>query len=371
MKHNKPRVLFIVQFPPPVHGSSMMCDYIRKSKLVNEEFECDYVNLSTSRKINEIGKKPLLKLWRFLCTYMIVICKLLVHKYDLAYIASTCYGIGFLKDMPFIVLCKMTCKNVVLHQHNQGARFYVHRKGYKWLMPRVYRGVKVILLSWNLYDDIKELTIKDNILICPNGIEPIPGEGKKYENRDSNTEAVNIFFLSNLLREKGVMELLDAAKQLKEEGLKFYIDMVGGETADYNRSSFQKEIDYRGLTSIVKYFGPKYGDEKDPFWQQADIFVLPTLRECFPLVICEAMQHELPCVATHEGAIPDIIEEGVTGMTFEKGNVVQLTSCLRKLIVDTVLCKQMGQAGYDRYRKILTIEAYEKKVTECVKEALK
>jgi glycosyltransferase involved in cell wall biosynthesis len=370
MKHNKPRILFIVQFPPPVHGSSMMCDYIRKSKLVNREFDCDYVNLSTSRKMSEIGKKPILKLWRFLCMYMVVIGKLLMYKYDLAYIASTCYGIGFLKDMPFIVLCKMACKHVVLHQHNQGARFYVHRRGYRWLMSRVYRGVKVILLSWNLYDDIKELTTRKNILICPNGIEPIPNEGKKCDNGDVNKKVTNIFFLSNLLREKGVIELLDAAKQLKAEGLQFCIDMVGGETADYNCTSFQSEISIRRLTTVVKYHGSKYGDEKEPFWQQADIFVLPTLRECFPLVICEAMQHGLPCVATYEGAIPDIIDEGVTGMTFEKGNVAQLTSCLRKLIVDAELRKQMGQAGYMKYKNMLTIDAFERRVVDCVKTCL-
>ena len=63
----------------------------------------------------------------------------------------------------------------------------------------------------------------------------------------------------------------------------------------------QQEIDSRGLTSDVVYYGPIYGNAKEQFWKQADIFVLPTFRECFPLVVCEAMQHQLPCVATNDG----------------------------------------------------------------------
>lgn len=371
MSTRKQSILFIVQFPPPVHGSAMMCDYIRKSKLVNEEFDCDYVNLSTSREMSEIGRKPLLKLWRFLRSYLTVMVKLITHRYDLAYIANTCYGIGFLKDMPFIVLCKLACPQVVLHQHNQGARFYVNRWGYHWLMPWVYNGVKVILLSWNLYDDIKALSPKENILICPNGIEPIVNEGHKYDDWEAENKKPRVFFLSNLLREKGIIILLDAAKRLKDEGLQFYIDIVGGETVDYNRSMFQQEIDSRGLTSDVVYYGPIYGNAKEQFWKQADIFVLPTFRECFPLVVCEAMQHQLPCVATNEGAISDIILDGLTGMIFEKGNVTELTSCLRKLLMEPELRKQMGQAGYERYKKILNIDVYERKVCECIRECLK
>ena len=52
----KPRILFIAPLPPPVHGSAMVSQYIKDSKLVNEAFECDFVNLSTSRRMDEIGK---------------------------------------------------------------------------------------------------------------------------------------------------------------------------------------------------------------------------------------------------------------------------------------------------------------------------
>ena len=50
------RVLFIAPLPPPVHGSAMVSQYIKESRVVNEAFDCDFVNLSTSRSMEEIGK---------------------------------------------------------------------------------------------------------------------------------------------------------------------------------------------------------------------------------------------------------------------------------------------------------------------------
>ena len=52
----KQKVLFIAPLPPPVHGSAMVSQYIKDSRVVNEAFDCDFVNLSTSRSMEEIGK---------------------------------------------------------------------------------------------------------------------------------------------------------------------------------------------------------------------------------------------------------------------------------------------------------------------------
>ena len=50
------KILFIAPLPPPVHGSSMVSKYIKESTLIQESFDCDFVNLSTSRTMDEIGK---------------------------------------------------------------------------------------------------------------------------------------------------------------------------------------------------------------------------------------------------------------------------------------------------------------------------
>ena len=180
---NKPRVLFIAPLPPPVHGSAMVSQYIKDSKLVQGEFDCDFVNLSTSRRMDEIGKGGVKKLLRFIGAYFAVFFKLLCHRYDLCYLAITCHGMGFLKDAPFVLLCKLFGREVVIHQHNKGMSRCVDKQPYKWLLPLVYRNTKVILLSWYLYPDIKKVVNREQVVICPNGIpegplpNPLPRRG--------------------------------------------------------------------------------------------------------------------------------------------------------------------------------------------------
>ena len=102
--------------------------------------------------------------------YCLVLGKLMHRRYDLCYLAITCHGIGFLKDAPFVLLCKLFGKKIVIHQHNKGMSRDVKQWPYRWLLPLVYRNTKVILLSWRLYPDIENVVRKEQILICPNGI---------------------------------------------------------------------------------------------------------------------------------------------------------------------------------------------------------
>ena len=353
---DKPRLLFVTPLPPPVHGSAMVSRYIKDSELVRSSFQADFVNLSTSRKMDEIGKNSPMKIFRFVRSYWQVFFRLLVHRYDLCYLAITCHGVGFLKDAPFVLLCKWLGRKVVIHQHNKGMERFVDRKPYKWLLKRVYGGTHVILLSWKLFSDVERIVRKEQVCICPNGIPEMSGmtnEVKRYP-------VPRLLFLSNLVESKGVYILLDACKTLQEKGYVFTCHFVGGESKEISREIMEEERARRGLEETVWYHGPQYGADKERFFQEADIFVQPTFEDCFPLTIIEAMQHGLPVVATSEGAIPDMVEHGKTGYLCESRNVQHLTECLEKILKDSELRKQMGKNGCCRYKEKFTLEAFER-----------
>lgn len=166
----KSRILFIGTLPPPVHGSAVVSQQIKDSKLINDAFDCDWVNLSTSRRMDEIGKTTLAKPFRLLGALCKEFWLLLTHRYDLCYLAITCHGSGFLKDSPFVLLAKLLRKKIVIHQHNKGMANDVDRWPYRWLLPLCYKNARVILLSWYLYPDIEKVVPKENVVICPNGI---------------------------------------------------------------------------------------------------------------------------------------------------------------------------------------------------------
>ena len=367
MSSNKHKILFIAPFPPPVHGSAVVSDYIRRSKLINEEYECDYVNLSTSRRMDEIGKMSFAKVWRFISAYFIVFLKLLSNKYDLCYLAITCHGVGFLKDMPFVLLCKMFRRKILIHQHNKGISRCVDKFPYKWLLPLVYRNTKVILLSWHLYEDISKVVSREQVLICPNGI---PDEvSPKNQNKRENY-IPRILFLSNLLVSKGVFVLLDALEILKERGVNFICDFVGGETKEISGDMFVDEVKRRGLNELVIYHGKKYGQEKEEIYKNADIFTQPTLDDCFPLTVLEAMSYRLPVVSTDVGALPDEIEDGKTGFVIHKNDSDNLAHKLELLLKDEKTRESMGNAGYEKYKKEFTLERFEQNFLDCLRECL-
>ena len=77
----------------------------------------------------------------------------------------------------------------------------------------IFGKAKVILLSEHLYEDVKHFVLKENIVVCPNGIPKVEID---FQEKKQN-EVPKILFLSNLLEAKGVLILLEALKKLAEK----------------------------------------------------------------------------------------------------------------------------------------------------------
>ena len=370
MKIKHPRILFICTLPPPIHGSAVVSQQIKDSRLINDSFDCDWVNLGTSRRMDEIGTRTLAKPFRFIKAWLRTLWLLITHRYALCYLAITCHGVGFLKDAPFMLLARLFCKRQVIHQHNKGMAKDVDRWPFRWLFPLCYKNVKVILLSWHLYPDIEKVVKKEDVFICPNGIKVV---GSKVQGshqllrKDSETNRVpRLLFLSNLIESKGVFVLLDALKILKDEGYSFICNFVGGETKEIDTKRFNEAVERRGLCGMAVYVGRKYGEDKETELENTDVFVFPTYyeNETFGLVNLEAMAHRKPIVATNEGGIPDVVKNGVNGLICEREDPSSLARCIEKLICDPLLRHQMGEMGYRILHEKFTDMVFEERIKE-------
>ena len=363
----KPHILFITPLPPPVHGSAMVSRYIKECQELQDNFNCDFVNLSTSRNIDEIGKRSIMKYVRFIGAYFIALWKLLTHRYALCYLAITCHGLGFLKDAPFVMLCKLFGRKVIIHQHNKGMSKCVDKKPYKWLLPLVYKNTKVILLSWHLYPDIEKVVKKKQIIICPNGI---PEMTEKEQHFERNNDVPQLLFLSNLIPSKGVYTLLDACKILKDKGCQFVCNFIGGESKEITKEVFEKAVEERGINDVVTYHGPKYGKEKISYLTDSDVFVFPTFynNECFPLVLLEAMQYKLPLITTNEGGIADIVQNNYNGYICECENPMSLAKAIEDLLADKQKRVEFGENGYRLFKEKFTLEQFNKNISQIIKD---
>ena len=362
----KPAILFILHLPPPVHGAAMVGQYIHDSALVNAEFNCQFLNLTTASGMGDIGRFRLKKIIPFRRLLRQIRQAVRSMRPDLVYVTPNAGGGPFLKDYIVVrMLRRMGCR-VVAHYHNKGVALRQDRALYDFLYRRFFKGLKVILLSERLYPDIRKYVRREDVLICPNGI---PCGGARDEKPSGGTP--RLLFLSNLLIDKGVLVLLDAMKILNDKGFPFFCDVVGGETAAIDTVRLEKELLQRDLKDIVSYHGKRFGNEKDAFLNRADIFVFPSFNECFPLVLLEAMAHALPCISTPEGAIPDIVDDGVTGLIVKRQDPEDLADKLTTLLQDAALRERMGAAGRRKYEQLFTLEHFERTFADTLKAVLK
>lgn len=367
MQELSSNILFIMHMPPPVHGAAMMGKYIHDSRVINEAFDCHYINLTTARDLTDIGKVGIRKLRQFFVLLKQIRNEVGRLNPKLVYVTPNACGGAFYKDFIVVQMLKRMGCLVVVHYHNKGVAKRQDRLFDDFLYKRFFKHLKVILLAEALYSDVKKYVKREDVYICPNGIpETLPTEPMA----ERHNEIPHLLFLSNLLESKGVLVLLDVCKILKERGYRFICDFVGGETAEIDALRFVREVENRNLTGFVMYHGRKYGEEKAIFWQNADIFVFPTYyyNECFPLVLLEAMQHGIACISTCEGGIANIIENSKTGFLVDKQNPIQVAEKIEQLMKYPNLIIQLGKEGRKRYEKCFTLNVFENRMQSILKE---
>ena len=350
------KILFILHLPPPIHGAAVVGSIIQNSSLIRNTFNCRFINLATASGLNDIGKFKFSKIIRFRSLISRIKQEIRDFQPDLIYITPNSSGNAFYKDWITVQILKRTKIPVVAHFHNKG----VSRNATNWLKTNLYhrffRSLNVILLSQRLLPDIKRFVDPQRVYICHNGL---PDMSNTTDRLQRVSEPCHILFLSNLLIDKGILILLDALELLNKQGYDFICDIVGGETAEIDKTRLIDEIAARSLDNKVVYHGPVYGDTKTAFLKETDIFVFPTLNEAFGLVCLEAMQNSLPVVTSAEGGIPDIVIDGYNGFICNPLDCKTIAEKIAILLSDSVKRTEMGENGRRLYEKNFTDVIFE------------
>jgi glycosyltransferase involved in cell wall biosynthesis len=350
---SKPKILLILQLPPPIHGNSLTGSNIQNSAIINSDFDCTFVRIST-QPINNKGF--ILQLVNLVKLYFRLIAKLTRNRFSLVYITPCTSGFfPFYKDLGICLLAKAMSRRVVYHFHDKGIS--TNKYVPSFLLRLYFKNVRIILSSKKLFYDVHQYIEEKHVYFLAYG-ERDTDIDVNFGPKPSSTPT--ILFLAHMLRSKGVFDLLEACAILVSQGLQFNCNFVGT-WYDIQPEEFESFVKERELEKVVKFLGPQYGSDKNKILCHSDIFCLPTFypMECFPLIILDAMRWRLPVVSTSEGAISEIIDEGETGFIVSKNNPAEIASRISTLIKDSDLRTRLGTAARTKFEKKYTFEQFE------------
>ncbi len=153
----------------------------------------------------------------------------------------------------------------------------------------------------------------------------------RYDLSDGNLDDVVLLYVGRLSSEKQIDQLKPILERVS--GTRLAIVGDGPE-----RESLEKHF----AGTKVKFMGYMTGTPLSQAYASADVFVFPSALETFGLVVVEAMAAGLPVVASRVGGIPDVVDEGHTGYTFESGDVDTLVAGVEQIVVSRERITQMG-----------------------------
>lgn len=210
-----------------------------------------------------------------------------------------------------------------------------------WLYRLNLRGTQVIFEN----PEDRDIFIRRGFIKAENS-HLILGTGvdvEKYRPMPSVNEVPIVLFSSRILVTKGVLEYAEAARLLKQKGIRARFALAGRTDAGNPASIPEEQIAAWKNSDLLEWWG--WQSNMPAALERADIFCLPSYREGVPNSLLEATACGLPIVTTDTPGCRDVVTHGVNGLLVPVKDAQAVADSLELLIVDPELRRRMGSAG--------------------------
>lgn len=180
-----------------------------------------------------------------------------------------------------------------------------------------------------------------------------PGDGRSVRGElDLGYDSPLIGFVGRLYPVKGGEQAIRAFAAVVQ-GLPQARLIVAGDGPERRR--LEEIAVSLGVGQTVQFLG--YREDVHSIMAAIDALAIPSLTESLPRAALEAMAAGKPVVATRVGGIPEVVEDGVTGLLAEPGDTAGLARSLVRLLSDGTLARRMGDRGREKVEKIFSASA--------------
>lgn len=175
-----------------------------------------------------------------------------------------------------------------------------------------------------------------------------------------------VTFVGRLSYEKGVDVLIESIPMVnaKEPGIAFRIFGSGDENEKLRKLCIKQKLDPKQLLRGTNF-------NINELLSLSDLAVIPSRNESFSLFALECMRAGAPVIATSVGGIPEVIENGETGLLIEPDNPVKLAESILRLYRDEKLRDQFAQKGRERFENVFSIDEFHQAHIKKYKEVIR
>lgn len=325
------KLLVFATIPPPVHGQNLMVATLLDGLRAEPGFSVFHIDPQLSRTSAEVGRWQLRKLFNLLGACVRALRVRMKHgPMAFYYVPAPAKRGALYRDWLVMLLCRPAFGPLILHWHAVGLG--------EWLQApsrALERGITQLLLGRAALSIVLDpalagdaaLLAPRRIAIVPNGIAD-PAPDWVPSGRPAGAP-LRCLFLGLCSAEKGLFDLVDAMERANRSAPTplATLTVAGAFAREEEQLRFAHHAAVR--SGLARWIGPVHGEAKEAAFREADVFCFPTRypHEGQPLVLLEALAHDLPVVATNWRAIPGMLPaDGV--QLVEPGDIAALAAAL-------------------------------------------
>jgi glycosyltransferase involved in cell wall biosynthesis len=288
-------------------------------------------------------ERALGRAWRLIVSPFRLAAAVLAHRATIVHLNTALTVRAFWRDLAYAIVAKL-CGARLLYQVHGGP------------VPQAFCGASRVFAAfvrWTLRlpDAIVTMSRAEReafvrfagtkaVFAFPNAIDCAPYAGLSRRGSAPH-EPLRLLYIGRLVGEKGLSELLEALSLARAGGVETVLVIAG---AGPQENALRKLVAAQHLRH-VHFVGPVRGATRMSVLERADVFVLPSYAEGLPYALLESMAAGVPAIATRVGAIPDLVDDGVSGVLIEPRSARTLAAAICRLAGDRGALERMGRAS--------------------------
>lgn len=221
------------------------------------------------------------------------------------------------------------------------------------------------MFKWGKFESNKLVKIYNGIK--QNNLMLTEKSKKIHDELNLSPDDKIIITVARLSPMKGINYVLKAANELKLRSPKIKFIVVGDVAFDSEKSYKEELFNIKEKLQLDNVYFLGLRRDVNELLMSADIFLLPSVYDIFPTVLLEAMDAQLPVIATDVGGVPEMITDE-NGILIKPQDEISMSEAILKLL--SLDYKSLGEAGKEKVESTFTSELYVTRTTAVYKELL-